>query len=243
MSVSTQTTIPPVPVLVPHSGDFFPFVAPATLAQPPETPAIRLLIAADQPLVRKGLSALFAERSGFTIVAEAGDGAQAIALYQRHRPDLVLMALRLPRVSGLCALGVIRASYPAARVLLFTDRDSTEDIYKGLKAGAMGYLLQDASASVLFAAVESVHAGCKVIPPEIGAQLAQRVTAAEMSEREQEVLGEMVQGKSNKEIAPVLAISEATVKFHISSILRKLEVEDRTQAVIAALRRGLVTLS
>ncbi|MBC7804563.1 MAG: response regulator transcription factor [Akkermansiaceae bacterium] len=227
----------------PHSGDIFPLVASTTSAEPLNTQAIRLLIADDRLLVRKGLSALFAERSGFTIVAEASDGGQAIALYQRHRPDLVLMGLRLPRVSGLCALSVIRASYPAARVLLFTDRDTTEDIYKGLKAGAMGYLLKDASASVLFAAVESVHAGCKVIPPEIGAQLAQRVTATELSEREQEVLGEMVQGKSNKQIAPVLAISQATVKFHISSILKKLEAEDRTQAVIAALRRGLVTLS
>jgi len=153
------------------------------------------------------------------------------------------MDLRMPEMDGVSALKAIRSEFPAARVILLTTFDTDEDVYCGMQAGAMGYLLKDAPLESLLAAIRTVHAGCKAVPPEIGAKLAERVAAGEPSERERDVLREMAKGKSNQQIAQSLFISEATVKFHINHILAKLDAQDRTQAVIAALKRGLVQLS
>jgi len=205
--------------------------------------AIRLLVVDEQPLVRQGLLALVASRHDITVVAQAADGEQAIALYRQHQPDVVLMDVRLPGLDGLAALRAIRSEYPGARVILLTTRDTGEDIYRGLQAGAMGYLPKNTAPDGLFDAIRRVHAGLKAIPPEIGAKLADRIAYTGLSEREREVLDELARGKSNREIGRSLFISEATVKFHINRILSKLEAQDRTQAVLTGLRRGLISLN
>jgi two-component system NarL family response regulator len=205
--------------------------------------AIRLLVVDEQPLVRQGLLSLVASRHDLTVVAQAGDGEQAVNLYREHRPDVVLMDVHLPILNGLTALKAIRAEFPGARVILLASHDTGEDVYRGLQAGAMGYLPKNTVPDGLFDAIRRVHTGLKAIPPEIGAKLADRVATTTLSEREQEVLDELARGKSNREIGRSLFIAEATVKFHINRILAKLEAQDRTQAVLTALRRGLISLN
>src|SRR5579884_1802693 len=152
------------------------------------------------------------------------------------------MDVRMPDLDGVAVLKAIRAQF-RGRVILWTSFDTDEDIYRGMQAGAMGYLLKDASPQTLLEAIRRVPAGCKAAPPEIGAKLAERVAAGEPTERELEVLRELAQDKSNQEIAAALFITEAAVKFHVNRLLSKLEAQDRTQAVLAALKRGLVQLA
>ena len=201
---------------------------------------IRVLIADDHPIVRAGLAALVNDHPRMRLVAEAGSGEEAVALAMTHHPDVILMDLRMPGMSGVEAIHAIRSSWPDARVIVLTTYDGDEDIYRALQAGARAYLLKDASRAELLEAVEAVHRGEKRIPPDVGAKLAERVAGQELTPRERDVLQGIVEGRSNKEIGRALFLSEGTVKFHVNNILAKLGVRDRTQAATEAIRRGLV---
>lgn len=203
---------------------------------------IRVLVADDHPIVRAGLVALVNDHPRMRLIAEAATGAQAVSLALSHRPDVILMDLRMPELDGVAAIRSIRSTWPEARVIVLTTYDGDEDIYQALLAGAMAYLLKDASRADLLEAIEAVHRGEKRIPAEVGARLAGRVTGQELTPRELDVLRAIVDGRSNKEIAHALSLSEGTVKFHVNNILAKLGVSDRTQAATEALRRGFVRL-
>lgn len=203
---------------------------------------IRLVIADDHPVVREGLAAMCNRRPDLTVVAEAENGQQAVAAVLEHRPDVVLMDLRMPVLGGVDAIGQIRAEWPEARIVVMTTFDGDEDIFRALQAGARAYLLKDTPREEIVDAIRAVHAGQKRIPPEIAAKLADRLTAEPLTDRELAVLKQIVAGQSNKEIGAALGIAEGTVKVHVNSLLGKLGVEDRTQAVTEALRRGIVHL-
>jgi len=203
---------------------------------------IRVLIADDHPVVRAGLAMMLSYEPDMEAVAEAGDGLEAIEMYRLHKPDVTLMDLRMPRLGGVEAIAAIRREYPKARIVLLSTFESDEEIFQGLRAGARAYLLKDAPCDEILAAVRAVHAGQKRITEKVGAKLAERAGFPELTEREADVLRMMVKGMSNQEIAAALYIAEGTVKFHVSHILGKLAVADRTQAAIVALKRGLATL-
>lgn len=206
------------------------------------TEKIRILVVDDHNIVRQGLVALLSISPELQVVAEASDGAQAIDLYRRHQPDITLMDLRLPNINGVDAISQIRREFPAARIVVLTTFDGDEDIYRALQAGARGYLLKGMSSEELLEAIHAVHAGKTRIPTLVAERLAGRMGTTELTTRETEVLRQIVAGRSNKEIAAALFISEATVKTHINSLLSKLGVSDRTQAATTALQRGIVHL-
>jgi len=205
--------------------------------------AIRILIADDHPVVREGVAAMIERRPDMTVVAEAATGREAVAAYRAAQPDVVLMDLRMPEMTGVEAIGAIRGEFPGARIIVLTTYDGDEDIYRGLQAGARAYLLKDAPRDELLDAIRAVHAGQSRIPPAVAARLAERVLAGpQLTPRELEVLRGIVAGRSNKEIGAALNIGEGTVKAHVNNILGKLGVNDRTQAVTTALQRGIVHL-
>jgi two-component system NarL family response regulator len=204
--------------------------------------SIQIMVVDDHHIVRKGLVALIATLPDMKVVAEAVDGVQAIELYRKHRPDVTLMDLRLPNKNGVDAIAAIRQEFPGARIIVLTTFDGDEDIYRALQAGAKGYLLKGMSADELTDAIRSVHAGKSRIPAVVAERLAERMGGPSLTGRELDVLKLIVGGRSNKEIAGELFISEATVKTHINSILSKLGVSDRTQATTTALQRGIVHL-
>jgi len=206
------------------------------------TEPIRVLVVEDHNVVRQGLVALLSVTEGLEVVGEAADGLEAIAQFRKHRPTVTLIDLRLPKLGGVDAITRIRKDAPDARFIVLTTYDGDEDIYRALKAGAKAYLLKGMTSEELIAAIRAVHAGKSHIPPVIAERLAERMGVEELTPRESDVLEQIVQGKSNKEIATELEISEATVKTHINSLLSKLGVTDRTQAATAAIRRGLVQL-
>lgn len=206
----------------------------------PGTSRARILVVDDHAVVREGLVALLQRQSDLQVVAEAADGASAIRLYRQHQPDMVVLDLRLPDLDGAEVTAAIRAEFPQARLLVLSSFDGDEDIYRALKAGARAYVLKDSSREELLAAVRSVAAGQRRISGPVAERLAERVEGSELTTRELAVLRQIVSGRSNKQIATVLAISEGTVKTHVKSILAKLDVADRTEAAVAALRRGIV---
>lgn len=203
---------------------------------------IRVLVVEDHHVVRQGLVSLLNVVEGMEVVGEAADGVEAIAQYRKHQPDITLIDLRLPRMSGVDAIQRIRMESPQSRFIVLTTYDGDEDIYRALKAGAKAYLLKGMTTDELIAAIRAVHAGKSHIPQAIAEKLAERMGAEELTPREMDVLEQIVSGKSNKEIADELGVSEATVKTHINSLLGKLGVTDRTQAATAAIRRGIVPL-
>ncbi|NJN58884.1 MAG: response regulator transcription factor [Leptolyngbyaceae cyanobacterium SL_5_9] len=207
----------------------------------PSTP-IRILIVDDHPIVRNGLVLMVKYESGMETVAEASSGAEAIAQFHQHQPDVTLMDLRLGDMNGVEVIASIRQNFPTARIVILTTYDTDEDIYRGLQTGAKGYILKDAPLDELLKAIRTVHAGQQYIPPEVGAKLAERLSRPQLSDREREVLQLMAQGKSNQEVADTLHIAENTVKYHVNNILSKLGVGDRTQAVLLALKRGIANL-
>ncbi len=204
--------------------------------------AIRVLIVEDHNVVRQGLVALLKVVDGLEVVGEAADGADAITQFRKQRPDVTLIDLRLPRMSGVDVIQRIRMETPQARFIVLTTYDGDEDIYRALKAGAKAYLLKGMTSEDLIATIRAVHEGKSHIPPAIAEKLAGRMGAEELTPREFDVLEQIVRGKSNKEIAAELDVSEATVKTHINSLLGKLGVTDRTQAATAAIQRGIVPL-
>ena len=207
-------------------------------------PLIRVLIADDHPVVRTGLATILQIRpeENIAVVGQANNGQEAIKLFAQLQPDVALIDLRMPEVDGLGAIAAIREQFPAARLVILTTYDSEEDIYRGLRAGAKAYLLKDAPHQELLKCIRAVYAGEACISPEVSAKFFQRMTAPDLSPRECEVVRLIATGRSNQKIATALSISEGTVKFHVNNILAKLQVSDRTEAVITALKRGIITL-
>ena len=204
---------------------------------------IRIIVVDDQSVVRQGFVSLISTVPDMEVVAQGTNGQQAVDLYNEHQPDVMLIDLRMPVMSGVEAISAIRKASPGARIIVLTTYDGDEDIYRSLQAGAQGYLLKDVFFEDLENAIRKVHAGSKQIPERVAVRLAERMTGSDLTGRELEVLQQIVAGKSNKEIGRHLNISEATVKSHINNILSKLGVSDRTQAATTALQRGIVHLS
>jgi DNA-binding NarL/FixJ family response regulator len=205
-------------------------------------PKIRILVADDHFVVRMGLTALVNTEPDLEVVGEAVDGAQAVHAFDQHRPDLVLMDLRMPVKDGIWATAEIRARHPNARVLMLTTFDGDTDIHRAIEAGAQGYVLKNSTGENLIPALRAVAAGQRWIPKEIATRLASRNIFEELTPRELQVLEQMAKGLANKEIADVLKITGHTVKDHLKSILGKLHVADRTEAVTVAIQRGIIHL-
>lgn len=203
---------------------------------------IRILVVDDHHVVRQGLVALLNIMPDIEVVGQAADGAEAIKLHGSLRPDITLMDLQLPGLSGVETIRRIRNNDPVARFIVLTTFDGDEDIYRALEAGARAYLLKGMTVEELTSAIKAVHAGKTRISPAIAEKLAERMSGPALTAREQDVLERIVAGRSNKEIASDLNISEATVKTHINSLLGKLGVGDRTHAATVAIQRGIVHL-
>ena len=200
------------------------------------------MLADDHPVVREGLALILDNEDDMAVVAQANNGHEAVALFQKQQPDVTLLDLRMPELNGVEAITAIRAEFPDARIILLTTYDGDEDIYQALRAGAMGYLLKDTPCDEILETIRAVHKGQQRIPSPVGVKLFERIGSFQLSDREREVLRLMAAGKSNQEIGAALGITESTVKFHVNNILSKLQVNDRTQAVVTALRRGIVHL-
>jgi two-component system, NarL family, response regulator len=206
------------------------------------TAVIRVLIADDHAIVRNGLVRMVELTDGMEVIAEAGTGLEAVALFRQHQPDVTLMDLRMPQMNGVEAIVAIRQEFPNAQIAILTTYDTDEDIFRGLQAGAKGYLLKDSKMSELLDAIRTLHTGHRYIPPAVGAKLAERMSQPQLSDRELEVLRLISAGKTNQEMCNDLCISESTIKFHINNIFTKLGVSDRTQAAIVAIKRGITNL-
>lgn len=201
---------------------------------------IRIVVVEDQYFFRLALRTTIESRADMVIVAETGKGNEALELCREHRPDVVLMDLRLPGLSGFEAIDLIHRELPAIGVVVLSNYEGSEDVHRALSAGALAYLTKDAGAELLCEAIVSARAGRRFVPPSVGALLAERVPGSELTGRELDVLRLLARGHSNREVGDRLGISENTVRIHVSRILDKLSATDRTQAVLIALQRGLV---
>ena len=205
-------------------------------------PPIRVFSVDDHPLLREGIAALVNNQPDMVLVGEAATGGEAIQLFRKHQPDVTLMDLRLPDISGIDALIAIRAEFPEARVIMLTTFEGDVEIHRALQAGARGYMLKNMPPSELLDVIRQVHAGKKRIPAAIASHLAEHMSDENLTEREIEVLKEVADGNRNRTIAEKLFISEETVKVHIKHIMEKLGASDRTQAVAIGVRRGIIQL-
>jgi DNA-binding NarL/FixJ family response regulator len=204
--------------------------------------AIRVLSADDHALLREGIAAVINAQPDMVLIAQASTGREAIQFFREHRPDVTLMDLRMPDISGIDALMAILAEFPEARILMLTTFEGDVEIQRSLAAGARGYLLKNMPPKELVEAIRQTHAGRKRIPPEVAAQLADHITDEPLTEREIVVLQHVAGGNRNRDIAERLSISEETVKVHVKHILEKLGASDRTAAVAIAVRRGIIQL-
>ena len=204
--------------------------------------AIRVLLLDDHPMMREGIAAALGSHPDVVLVGEGSDGAEALALYREHRPDVVLMDLQMPRVSGIEATIAIRAEYPDAQVIVLTAHHGDVQVVRALRAGAAAYLLKNTLRTELLDAIRSVHAGKRRLSSEVAAEVAEHRTDDALTDRELDVLRSVAAGNSNKIVADRLQISEGTVKSHMRSILSKLYANDRTHAVTIALKRGIIDL-
>ena len=203
---------------------------------------IRVLIADDHAVVREGLVAILNRQDDLIVVGEATNGREALEQWRKHRPDITLMDLRMPEMSGVAAIDAIRAEDDQALIIILTTYDSDEDVYRAMRAGAKAYVLKDAHREELLECIRCVCRGQMFVSPEVATKLASRISEEELTNRELEILTLLAEGKSNKLIARELNISEGTVKTHVKSILEKLDATSRTEAVAVAARRGLITL-
>lgn len=221
-----------------------PAMSPASKSRVKTPPAekIRVLIADDHVMVREGLAAMIGRQADMTVIGEAANGREAVALWRQHRPDVTLLDLRMPVLDGVGAINAIRQQEVSARVVMLTTFDTDSDIARAIKAGAKGYLLKDSQREELLECIRKVHGGETCIPPALVAKLAAGMSSPDLTGRELDVLSLLARGKSNKEIGTNLYISETTVKSHLRSIFTKLNVLSRTEAITAANRRGLVQL-
>lgn len=203
---------------------------------------IRLLSVDDHPLFQEGIAALVESQADLVLAGTAANGREAIQQFRKHRPDVTLMDLRLPDMSGIDAMIGIRTEFPEARIIILTTFEGDVEIQRALEAGARGYLLKSMPPLELAEGIRQVHAGRKRIPPEVAAQLAEHFSEESLTAREIEVLQQVARGTRNRDIAERLFISEETVKVHMKHIMEKLGARDRTQAVSIAIRRGIVQL-
>lgn len=206
------------------------------------SPVIRVLTADDHPIFRDGLAALLAVHPDLQLVAEAVDGAEAVELFRTHRPDVTVMDLSMPVLGGAEAIGRITDEFADARIIALTTYQGDADIHRALEAGARGYLLKDVVRHELADAIRQVHRGGRVVPSAVAQRLVEFTPRIELTPREFEVLELMAKGMSNKDIARAIGRTEATVKVHVFHIFDKLSVGDRTEAVMVALRRGILHL-
>lgn len=203
---------------------------------------IRLLIADDHPVVREAIAGMLGGYPDIIVVGQAGTGSQAVELFRVHRPDVVLMDLRVPQRDSARAIAMIRREFGDARIIVFTTYDGDEDIYRALRAGAKAYLVNDISPKQLLECIRAVGGGATYLPPVLAAKLVGRIGTAELTTRELGILRLMAVGKSNKEIAGMLFIADGPVKVHVTNILHKLGVGGRIEAVILALKRGIISI-
>jgi DNA-binding NarL/FixJ family response regulator len=210
-------------------------------AQKPES-KIKVLIVDDHPIMRFGIATIVNATPDMTAIAQAGSGEEAIELFERHLPDITLMDLRLPGMSGVDAIRAIMARHPNSKFVVLTTYEGDEDIHQALEAGARSYIIKGMPHEALVGALRRVYQGGRFLPSPVSRVLSTRTPNSDLSQREREVLNLIVKGRSNKEIAGDLGITEATVKCHVGVILSRLNVTDRTQAAIAALQRGLIHL-
>ena len=207
-----------------------------------DSPPIRILTVDDHPLLREGIAALVNGETDMKLVGEASNGWEALDQYRLHRPDVTLMDLQMPTMSGTETIIAIRNEFPDARIIVLTTYGGDVQVVQALKAGARGYVLKGHVHKALLEMVRAVHAGQKQIPPEVAAELAAHVGEEELTAREIAVLRLIAAGNANKEIAAQLCISDQTVKSHVTNILEKLGANDRTHAVTTALKRGIIEL-
>lgn len=202
--------------------------------------AVRILVADDHLVYRIGIRNLLGSEPGFDVVGEAADGLQAVELYRRLRPDVLLLDLRMPHKNGIEVVRAIRQEQPTARILVVTSYQTEEEVFQVLQAGAQGYVVKDVGRETLIEAIRAVNAGTRWVPPAIQKQFSDRVLRGELTAREIEVLRLLTRGLTNREIANVYGISANTVKNHLNNLMAKLDVADRTEAVSFCLARGIV---
>jgi two-component system NarL family response regulator len=212
------------------------------MGEPEPGTTIRVLVVDDHPPMRIGLVALIKSQPGMDVIAEASDGEEAIEVYEDVRPDVVLMDLRMPGMGGVEAILAIRKKDPEARVIVLSTYDLDEDIHRAIQSGAKSYLLKDMPIEDIASTIRSTYEGDASLPRQVAERLSERSQREQLTERERAVLESLIKGRSNKEIASSLCISEDTVKSHLKMLFAKLRVRDRTGAAVEAIRHGIVHL-
>jgi DNA-binding NarL/FixJ family response regulator len=202
---------------------------------------IRLLVADDHIVMRMGLVYAASEQPDMHVVAEVESGEDTLVAYRAHHPDVLILDLRMPGMDGLATIRAVRADFPEARILIYSNYARSEEIYQALKTGASGFVVKSMNLKQLFEAIRQVHAGDRYIPPELALRLSERGFSP-LSERETTVLGLIAKGQSNKEIASAIGVTEGTVKLHVTNILSKLGVNARTEALVVAVQRGIIDI-
>jgi DNA-binding NarL/FixJ family response regulator len=207
-----------------------------------EQKAIRILIVDDHPVVQAGLTSMLMTHSSVEVVGAASNGKEALAMVRQHMPDVILLDLRMAGMTGIEVLHALREMKVATRAIVLTSFETDENIYRAFEAGALGYLLKDTSQHLMMEAIATVHVGRRYIPPEIATRLAERMMRSSLTAREQHILQMLAKGLTNKQIGCGLSISDNTVRNHVNSIMEKLEVADRTEAVTVGLQQGIIQL-
>ena len=205
-------------------------------------PKSRVFLVDDHPLVRKGIASILANEADMQLVAEAGNGREAVDLFRQHKPDVTLMDLRMPSKDGVQATQAIRKEFPEARIIALTSYDGDQDIYRALEAGVRGYMLKEMVHTDVLKAIRTVYSGKRLMPHEVAQRLSEYFPQVALTPREVEVLGFVARGLANKEIADALSISEGTVKSHVNKIMQKLGALSRTDAAMVGLRKGLIRI-